>query len=56
MKDREAFAIQTRSKAIKDTLPSSFPESDDWSYPIDAVMKGQDVSWDEQAHLLVGLD
>ena len=56
MKDREAFAVQTRSKAIKDALPSSFPESDDWSYPIDAVMKGQDVSWDERAHLLVGLD
>ena len=47
MKDREAFAIQTRSKAIKDALLSSFPESDDWSYPIDAVMKGQDLSWDE---------
>jgi len=54
--DRELFTIQMCSKVIKDTLPSPFPEPDDWSYPADAAMRGQDTNWDEWAHLLVALN
>jgi len=56
MMDRELFTIQMCSKVIKDALPSPFPESDNWSYLVDAVMRGEDTNWDEQAHLLVALN
>ena len=54
--DRQSCAVQTRTQEIKDSLPSAFPEVDNWSYPSDAKLTNQGAGWEERAHLLVALD